>query len=369
MIAQHLIGRLFLKRPQAMEKERHPALCPERTGYEKYERIDFPRILSSEEVYTKEYLIIANKTCSQIYRNLPACPKQRTKDAKRCLKGIILGDMYGAPFEFARGVMPESSISDVSLQEPGKWTDDSAMTIASLRAAKEYKSKRIPDKQAIELFKTRYREMAHQYPNLGYGGHFYNWAVFDMDSQRYISYGNGSAMRAGILGAASDDLKTCIRLSYLSALPTHAHPEGIKGAVCTAVLTYYACHGADKKTLLEATKVFYPHGARRPEDAEDYSFGYFAPDLQEDEIRALYPKTLSVTCMETVPLAISIVLLSGTYLDFLKYLSVIPMDSDTVGAIGGGIMAALDDTDLSAIPVRFRDAKNQPKEIIDLFTL
>lgn len=372
MSALPFFDRMLSKRDAASDiRKEHPAICPENTRYEQFERILYPRVLSSEEVYTKDYLKAAKKAMAKTLKMLPSCSKERTASSEKCLKGIILGDMYGSPFEFTGGVMPECNIKNIALQSPGKWTDDTAMTISSLRAVKEIKEKRISGAQATERFKAHYRQMAHEYPNLGYGGHFYQWAVFDTDDPGYISYGNGSAMRAGIIGAISGSIKECIQLSYLSALPTHAHPEGIKGAVCTAVMTYFACHNADKKTLLDTAKVFYPHGARTEEEDSSPLFGYLAPDLGIEEIRALYPKTLSVTCMESVPLAISLVLLSETYEDFIKYLSVVPMDADTVGAIGGGMMAAIDAADLSGFQIKAQKDQNKslPPEMRKLFAL
>jgi ADP-ribosylglycohydrolase len=50
------------------------------------------------------------------------------------------------------------------------------------------------------------------------------------------SYGNGAAMRVAPLGAYfADDLEAVRDNAILSAQPTHAHPEGIAGAVAVAV--------------------------------------------------------------------------------------------------------------------------------------
>ncbi|MEW5857458.1 MAG: ADP-ribosylglycohydrolase family protein [Cyanobacteriota bacterium] len=50
------------------------------------------------------------------------------------------------------------------------------------------------------------------------------------------SYGNGAAMRVAPLGAYfADDLDAVRENAILSAQPTHAHPEGIAGAIAVAI--------------------------------------------------------------------------------------------------------------------------------------
>ncbi|MFZ6759894.1 ADP-ribosylglycohydrolase family protein [Undibacterium sp. Ji50W] len=56
------------------------------------------------------------------------------------------------------------------------------------------------------------------------------------------SYGNGAAMRVAPLGAYfADDLDLLVEQASLSAEVTHAHPEGIAGAVAVALAAAEAC--------------------------------------------------------------------------------------------------------------------------------
>lgn len=346
-------------------------------AYLKYENFRFPEIQQADEVYTKEYQRYLNDCISQIFKALPTVPNTQPVSMDICLQGIIYGDMYGSPFECVKEkVSLPYNIQEVPLQNPGVWTDDTIMTIATLRAMSEINEQNATGTEAVKIFAKHYKNLAKKYPYVGYGGKFYDWAIFDEEDPAYTSYGDGSAMRAGIIGAAVSDLKTCIKLSTWSALPTHAHPEGIKGAVCTAVLTYYACHGADKSLLKKIALMFYPHGARTTAEYERADYGYFAPDLTLNEIIEMYPRSLSVTCQVAVPIAISLFLLSGTHIDFLKHLSVIPMDADTVGAIAGGFMAAWNSIHSDNIEPPCPNLQcfqnttpNQPEEIRQLFML
>jgi ADP-ribosylglycohydrolase len=65
------------------------------------------------------------------------------------------------------------------------------------------------------------------------GGH---WRQTSRDNFRGSgSFGNGAAMRVAPLGAFfADDLERCIREAQLSAEVTHAHHEGIAGAIAVA---------------------------------------------------------------------------------------------------------------------------------------
>ena len=75
------------------------------------------------------------------------------------------------------------------------------------------------------------------------------------------SLGNGAAMRAAPLGAwFHDDLDRVVTQATLSAEVTHAHPEGIAGAVAVAVA---AALSARRELTLEAVAARTPDSAVR----------------------------------------------------------------------------------------------------------
>ena len=102
--------------------------------------------------------------------------------------------------------------------------------------------------------------------------------------------------------------------------PTHDHPEGIQGAVATALAIYYARTGVDKDEL-----------RRRLGEMYDLDFTL-------DEIRATYE--FNETCQETVPQALVAFFESESYEDALRCAVSIGGDSDTVAAISGSIAEA-----------------------------
>lgn len=62
-------------------------------------------------------------------------------------------------------------------------------------------------------------------------------------------YGNGSAMLVSSAAWLFNDLETVRHMARLSAVVTHNHPEGIKGAQATASAIYLARTGSAKAEI------------------------------------------------------------------------------------------------------------------------
>lgn len=102
---------------------------------------------------------------------------------------------------------------------------------------------------------------------------------------------------------------------------THNHPEGIKGAEATAVAIYLARTG---HTI--------------PEIRDYIDANYYPMNFTLDEIRLRY--AFSESCQGTVPQAITAFLESTSFEDAIRNAISIGGDSDTIGAITGGIAEA-----------------------------
>jgi len=59
-------------------------------------------------------------------------------------------------------------------------------------------------------------------------------------TEPYNSYGNGSAMRVSPIGFYYNSLDEVLMRAEESAIVTHNHPEGIKGAKATAAVIFLA---------------------------------------------------------------------------------------------------------------------------------
>jgi ADP-ribosylglycohydrolase len=166
------------------------------------------------------------------------------------------------------------------------------------------------------------REWGRKYPNRGYGGMFLRWLLSKELSSPYNSFGNGSAMRVSPCGFYAQSLDEALFLAKQSAEVTHNHPEGIKGAQSVAAAIYLAKTGSTKAIIKEYI---------------ENNFGY---DLSRtcDEIRRVYK--FNETCQETCPEAIIAFLESHDYESAIRLGISLGGDSDTIGAITGGIASA-----------------------------
>lgn len=227
--------------------------------------------------------------------------------------GAILGDISGSQYEFD-GIKPKNlDYKKCDLfTENCRFTDDTVMSLATKVALQ----KNLP-------FVDAYRQFGRMYPNAGYGRMFYHWIHSD-SMIAYNSFGNGSAMRCSYIGEFFDKEEDVIAFATQSAECTHNHPEGIKGAVVTAMCIYMARKGASKKEIFEYAKREYP------KEFYKYSVTYAL-----NEIRSIYQ--WDVTCQGSVPVAIRCFLESNNYESFLRNAYSLPCDLDTICAIGGGI--------------------------------
>jgi len=166
------------------------------------------------------------------------------------------------------------------------------------------------------------RELGRRYPDAGYGGKFGHWLAAD-DPRPYGSWGNGSAMRASPVGFAFDTIKDVLKEAERTAVISHNHSEGVKGAQAAALAVFIA------RTTKYRTAV-------RAEVAQ--RFGY---DLARtvDSIRPSYG--FDESCQGTVPEAILAFLDSVSYEDAVRNAISLGGDSDTLACIAGGIAEAL----------------------------
>jgi ADP-ribosylglycohydrolase len=166
-----------------------------------------------------------------------------------------------------------------------------------------------------------FKEYFRNYPIAGYGCGFLTW-LHSEDNCPYYSYGNGSAMRVSPIGFAFNSIDEVLNEAEKSAIVTHNHPEGIKGAQAVAVSIFLARQGRGK------------------EDIRDYIQGKFEYNLSQrlDDIRPSYE--FDETCQGSVPQSIISFLESESYEDAVRNAVSLGGDSDTMACIAGGIAQA-----------------------------
>ena len=220
--------------------------------------------------------------------------------------GLIAGDMIGSIYEHRR-----VASYDFPLFHPwSTWTDDTVLGLAIAYAIRHG----IPYDQALRSF-------ARLYPDAGYGGSFIDWFSED-GAPSYYSWGNGSAMRVAAVGYAFDSLDRVLSEARSTALPTHNHPEGIRGAQAVAGAVFLARTGRTKDEIREFV-------------TDEIGYELSAP---VEHLRQTY--SFDVSCQGSVPQAVRCYLDSQTWEEAVRNAVYIGGDSDTLAAIAGSIAEA-----------------------------
>lgn len=232
------------------------------------------------------------------------------------IKGCALGDYAGQPYEASAlsdcRDMPRSMLYKMSMD----CTDDTILTCATAEVLLCKK----------DDYEDVYRKYAKKYnrPLGGYGARFLTWVYSGINPN---SCGNGSAMRVSPCGCLSN-IEDVINEAYKSAVCTHSHPEGVKGAIVIAVCVWMAFHNYTRKEIGEYVDKFYPDSP-------------YAPKISWDEMLS-YEKVKGspAVCQTTVPMAVSCFINSTTFEDCIWKAVQFGWDTDTQAAIAGSIAGA-----------------------------
>lgn len=245
--------------------------------------------------------------------------------------GAILGDIAGSRFEFSP-VGEKRRNHDYQLFTPNNYfTDDTVLTVACKDA--------ILHKDPVKGvdFAKYYDLWGNKYDGAGYGGQFLSWLKSDT-KHSYGSFGNGAAMRCSFCGEVAKSEDECDELAEASALCTHDHPEGIKGAVTLSRCVYMAKNKASKEDILKYGIMQYPAptGLRGMSHHGMTGNGYtYSPEVPTSE----YIDTIDyeISCQGSVPVAVRCFYETESFEDCMYLINSMNIDTDTVGAIAGAI--------------------------------
>ena len=242
--------------------------------------------------------------------------------------GALCGDFIGSVYEF-----DNIKTTHFELVSSGcSFTDDTVLTVAIAEAFLNKTDIAESIKKWVSL-----------YPDAGYGGMFRKW-ISKNSNMPYNSFGNGSAMRVSAAGWVGTNIAHTMNLALQTAVVTHNHPEGIKGAQATAVAIFMARKGYSKSEI------------------SNYISEKFGYNLSQttDEIRPSY--SFNAICQETVPQAIICFLESKNWEEAIRLAISLGGDSDTLAAICGSIAEAF----YGGVPQEILDAilPKIPKDIL-----
>ncbi len=230
--------------------------------------------------------------------------------------GAIIGDIAGSRFEFN----PTNDYNFELFTKDCGFTDDTICTIAVADALLKSKE-----------FGESIHEWCRKYPHpMGaYGGRFAQWVRSD-NPQPYNSFGNGSAMRVSPVAYWYKDENQVLDAARKTAIPSHNHPEGIKGAKTVAMAIY------------TALDIHQGYG-----EINDKAIDYILSKCTEisgydiEINKADVVNKFDETCQGTVPVALWIIGESTSFEDAIRKAVSLGADADTLGAIVGSIAEAI----------------------------
>ena len=237
--------------------------------------------------------------------------------------GAMIGDIVGSKYEF-------NNTFDYDFEMFGEgcdFTDDTICTVAIADAILNGRN-----------YQESLLDWCRRYPSPkgAYGGRFAAW-ICSLNPQPYNSFGNGSAMRVSPVAWLFDDLSQVLEEAEKTALPTHNHPEGIKGAKAVA----HAIWHFRKSRFSEESKECKDKNSKESDDKAMKAFKDIARSYYEDFDTRDYPKgKFDETCMDAVPLSFYLLSQASSFEDAIRLAISHGGDSDTIGAIVGSIAEA-----------------------------
>src|SRR5262252_2107836 len=267
--------------------------------------------------------------------------------ARLSLNGLSIGDAFGERFFGPSGEVLKRISRRELPDPPWTYTDDTEMALSIVEILEERGG---IDQNALA---TRFADRMQFNRNYGQGtyavlcgvrtGH--DWRLLTQIGFRGMgSFGNGAAMRVAPLGAffADQPLEIVCNQARLSAEVTHAHAEGIAGAIAVATAAALAWQrrgatGALGPTWIAAIRDAVPPGYTRDAVAEALNV---PPDATIVEAAQTLGNGSGVTAPDTVPLCLWVVAhASGGFEKALWHTVSALGDRDTTCAIVGGVLA------------------------------
>ncbi|MDN3359322.1 ADP-ribosylglycohydrolase family protein [Actinomadura sp. DC4] len=270
------------------------------------------------------------------------------------LTGLSVGDAFGAQFFV---VANRRLLLDETALPPGPWpwTDDTEMACNLLDVLHRH------GQVERDALAAAFAERHDPYRGYGPGTVVLLRALREGAPWRTAataqfggggSMGNGAAMRVAPLGAFyPGDLDRAALEAGASSVVTHAHPEGVAGAIAVAVAASHAARG-DAPGLIEAVEAHTPPGEVR--DGVRRAAGLL--DRSREEVAYELGNGSRVLAQDTVPFCVWAAARHLTdYEQAVRACVAVGGDIDTTAAITGGIVAA--HTGADGIPRAWRDAR------------
>ena len=263
--------------------------------------------------------------------------------------GAMCGDALGAPVEGMSPADLEAQHGLVTEMLPGRlpagsYTDDSQMMIAILETLVQYGD--LVPSAAAQAFARRFE------PRRGYGKRIAgvmerinageSWTRTGTDS-----YGNGGAMRVGVLGAYyTDDPERLARAALEQCSITHTHPQALAMSTAQAMAVGLACKlGGEGKR--PDPRVVCGGLATMVEDIDEECAARLSelPDClgfgpQEAKAGLIWEYACDVRAIESVPPALGCFFAARSARETVELAVSLGGDTDTIAAMAGSLAGA-----------------------------
>jgi ADP-ribosylglycohydrolase len=255
--------------------------------------------------------------------------------------GTIIGDVAGSHYELIEGtaireglkVPYEKRIKILDRKVPlfddrSTATDDTILAFAVLQKLLNGGT-----------YEEQYRYYGNRELEIGFdkrgipsfGSAFEKWIKDNKQGESVSSYGNGASMRVSPIAYQFDDLKTILKETRLSCLPTHNHEEAINCAQMVTSSIFLARKGCTKEEIERYLQSHHGYDAK-------YNIEY----LRNNYIFTSRSKN-------SVPIAILAFLESTNFEDAIRKAISIGGDTDTIASIAGAISEAYYGIDINLL--------------------
>ena len=244
---------------------------------------------------------------------------QEIQDPKHLMYGVIAGDVIGKPYERRKDSIYTTDFP--LFEKRSRYTDDTILTVAIMDwlMTDESLSWDLLEQKIVTYTKTSKRFKGQ---SRCFSSHFAEWVKNENREKGRVSDSNGAVMRVTPVGWFFNDIDSIERVAELQATLTHNHPDPICGAKAVAVAVFLARQGRPKDEIREFISSRY-----------DIPLHYTS-----EEFRSVARRTANGK--ETAQQALVSFLCTDNFEDAIRYAISLGTDSDTVGAIVGGIAEA-----------------------------
>ena len=244
---------------------------------------------------------------------------QEIQDSKHLMYGVIAGDMIGKPYERRKDSIYTTDFP--LFEKRSKYTDDTILTVAIMDwlMSDASLSWDVLEQKIVTYTKTSKRFIGQ---SRCFSNAFAEWVKNDNREKGRVSTSNGAVMRVTPVGWFFNDIETIEKVAEIQATLTHNHPDPICGAKAVAVAVLLARQGRAKDEIREFISSRYN----------------IALHYTSEEYRSVARWTSNGK--ETAQQALMSFLCTDNFEDAIRYAVSLGTDSDTVGAIVGGIAEA-----------------------------